>query len=1143
MLKDTRSGRLTLSATDLSNFLGCHHRTALEMGVAAGKFAKPQFDDPQLEALFQRGLDHEAAYVDTLTKSGASRIVRLGDVTDRTTAIDQTIAAMRAGADVIVQAALGDERWYGRPDVLKKVAGSSALGAWSYEVVDTKLARETKAGTVLQLALYSMLLEAAQGSRPTHFFVVTPDETLSYRVDDYAAYFRLLRGELDQFTYETDAEAAEANYPEPVDHCDICPWSGQCDTRRRADDHLSLVAGISRAQRRELEAHEVSTLTLLATMPMRPLPFTPKRGAPESYQRVREQARVQLEARPDKRVFELLEIVKADRVKDPDATDQGLCRLPEPSAGDMFLDLEGDPFAGPASGPPMLRGREYLFGIATNGASGSPEYRAVWAKSADEEKIAFEAIVDRIMRARELHPGMHVYHYAPYESSAFKRLMGHHATREQQIDTLLRSETFVDLYAVVRQGVRAGVERYSIKNIETLYGFERDVNLRDARRHLQAVELAVETNRLGELLPEVLDAVEGYNRDDCVSTLRLRDWLEEQRAVLIAKGIDVPRPEMKPGEPSEPLGERQQKVEGLRMQLLGVDDPARRVLAYLLDWHRREDKAVWWEYFRLLGLSDEDLLDERGAVAGLAFVADVGKEKKSTIQRYGYPPQEMELRRGDELTLKDQKKWGEVVAVDRAARTIDVLVGPSKVGVRPASAFAHSHVRTTILEDAIFAIGEGVINNTVDPLALELLNRRPPKTRVATELHETVLAIQGPPGTGKTYTGGKMICDLVAAGKRVGIAATGHKVIRNLLDAVAHEAASRKMQVRLAHKVGKDDANDDDDAGAPPASVKLVGDNAAALALVQSGEANVLGGTAWLWTRPEFAKSVDVLFIDEAGQMSLANALAITRAASSLVLLGDPQQLDQPQKGTHPDGVGVSALEHILGEHQTMPQERGMFLGETWRFGKAICGFTSEVFYERKLTPKADIGLEQQRLAGGPIEGAGLFAMDVAHEGNRNGSDEEVDVVAQLISKLVAPGSIWIDRDGASHQMTTADILVVSPYNVQVSRLLERLKNDFGAASPEVGTVDKFQGRQAPVVIYSMATSRPDDAPRGLEFLFSLNRLNVATSRAHCASVIVASPLLFAPDCRSPRQMQLANALCRYREMAAPIRLDRAATH
>jgi superfamily I DNA and/or RNA helicase len=248
------------------------------------------------------------------------------------------------------------------------------------------------------------------------------------------------------------------------------------------------------------------------------------------------------------------------------------------------------------------------------------------------------------------------------------------------------------------------------------------------------------------------------------------------------------------------------------------------------------------------------------------------------------------------------------------------------------------------------------------------------------------------------------------------------------------------------------------------------------------------------------------------------------------VLLGDPQQLEQPTKGVHPEGVGVSALQHLLGEHKTMPAGRGVFLPETWRFGSALCRFTSEVFYEGKLRPTHQVDLERQRLAGGPLEGAGLFVCDVAHDGNRNASDEEVEVVARLVERLLAPGSLWVDRAGIAKPMTAADVLVVAPYNAHVSRLADRVP-------VEVGTVDRFQGREAPVVIYSTATSRPEDAPRGMEFLYSLNRLNVATSRALCAAVVVASPRLFEPDCKSPRQMQLANALCRYRELATPLTL------
>lgn len=1105
---------LSLSATDLSNFLACRHRIGLEMAAATGKIRKPRFDDPQLEALFRRGLEHERAHVEALGSDGR-HVVDLSEAPNHELAVERTLAAMHDGADVIVQAALAHGAWQGRPDVLVKVATPSpVLGGWSYEVEDTKLARETRAGAILQLGLYCELLALAQGMRPERFRIVTPIGTQEFRFDEFAAYFRWVRAGLET-TSQGDFEALLAEtYPEPCDHCDVCPWAIRCAERRRQDDHLSLVAGISRLQRRELVEREVHTLQALAELPM-PLGFKPKHGAAKSYEKVREQARLQLESR-GKEIpsFELVEVV----------ADEGLCLLPEPTRGDVFLDLEGAPFAGETG----AGGREYLFGVVTLDAAGKPVYRAIWADSLAAEKRAFEELVDWIGRQRTAHPSAHVYHYAAYEPSALKRLMCRHATRENEIDVLLRAGAFVDLYTVVRQTLRAGIERYSIKNLEPLYGYVREVDLKDARRHLQAMELALETDRFADLEPAVPQAVEGYNRDDCLSTERLRDWLEGQRARLVAQGKRISRPEPGDGAPSEELDERQRRVEALRVRLLDVDQPERRVLAYLLDFHRREDKSGWWEYFRLRDLREEELLDEPAAVAGLRFVDKVAKVRRSEVHRYSYPPQELELRREDGLKLQhDEAQWAEVVAVDRIRCTIDVLVGPSKFTERPTAAFRHKYINARVMEDALFAIGEGVANGDHDPLAEKLLYARTSTSRDVETLSGSVLAIQGPPGSGKTWTGGTMICDLVAAGKKVGITATSHKVIQNLLRSVEHEAKGRRLRVRLAHK---DDPEEDE----PESSVHFTNDNGEALALIESGEIDILGGTAWLWTRPEFAKSVDVLFIDEAGQMSLANALAVTQAAHGLVLLGDPQQLDQPRKGVHPEGIAVSALEHILGpDVKTMPPERGIFLPETRRFGSKICAFTSEVFYEAKLAPSRALDLERQALAGGPIDGAGLFLVEVPHEGNRSASDEEVEVVARLVERLLARGSKWIDAAGNAAQLEPTHILVITPYNAQLARLAERLPERV-----EVGTVDKFQGRQAPVVIYSMATSIPELAPRGMEFLYSLNRLNVATSRAQCAAIVVASPRLFEPECKSPEQMKLASALCRFREMATALAVE-----
>ena len=1145
-------GNLVLSATDLSNFLSCRHRTALEMAAARGKRKRPHFHDPLLEILFKRGLDHEKSYIQSLESAGR-RILDLADVKDPDAAVAQTLDAMRTGADVLVQAALRADRWYGRPDVMLRLGAPSALGGWSYQVADTKLARETRAGTILQLGLYSELVGVAQGRLPKQFYVVTPEPEVpiqTYRVDDYAAYLRLIRAQMQETVAQDDSDVAAANYPEPVDHCDVCPWSSGCSKKRRLDDHLSLVAGMSRLQRRELESRAVSTLSTLAKLPL-PLTFKPNRGSIETYVRVREQARVQFDSRG--KTPPLYELRACE-------VGEGLSRLPEPSPGDVFLDLEGDLFA--AEG-----GREYLFGVVTIQPDGTPVYRSFWAFNEHDERQAFEAVVDLIVHGSQKHETMHVYHYAPYEPSAFKRLMGRYATREQELDKMLRSERFVDLYGVVRQGLRAGVERYSIKNLEVFYGFDRSVPLVDANRALLVMEQALELKCPDTVPMEVRAAVEGYNKDDCVSTLHLRDWLEKLRAELEAAGTAVPRPAPKDGDASEKLDERAQRVAALRERLLsGVpemladqndEQHARWLLAYLLDWHRREDKAGWWEYFRLRDLPEEDLFDEPQAVAGLVHVQRVavvpnvktGKPTGSVIDRYAFPIQEMEIRRRDELKLKEGKKFGDVVDVDRLTLTLDVRKGPKQADNHPTAAFAHSHVPTDVLEEAIFQIGEravaggGVlpVKGQPDAVARSLLMAQSPRlrsgdfvaapdepavdfaVRIAGDLDNTVLAIQGPPGSGKTFTGAEMICALIGSGKKVGVTATSHKVIRNLLDAVGKAAKKAGVSVKCAHRKGDGEGEEAEDAP----TVAALGSNEDALDALQSGEANVLGGTAWLWARPEFAGAVDVLFVDEAGQMALANVLAVSHAAQSVVLLGDPQQLEQPQKGSHPDGVNASALQHVLGEHQTIPSDRGIFLSTTWRLAPSICSFTSELFYERRLESKA--GLEHQRLAGvGEFDGSGLWVVPVDHDGNRNSSTEEVDVVAQLVTRLVTTGARWFDEHGTEHEMTTNDILAVSPYNAQVSRLAERLE----ATGVRVGTVDKFQGQEAPVVIYSMATSRPEDAPRGLEFLYSLNRLNVATSRAKCAAILVASPRLFEPECRTPRQMKLANALCRYRELA-----------
>jgi len=1133
----TDSARIRLSASDLSNHLACHHLTSLDLSVAVGARPAPEWKSPDLWVFQQRGMEHEQAYLVHLEDSGLA-VVNLRDVDSEERAFAETRAAMEKGVAVIAQGTLADGRWFGRSDLLRRVERPSRLGDWGYEVYDCKLARETKAATILQLSLYSELVARIQGVLPDWMYVVPATEDFQveqYRVLDFAAYYRYIRARLEK---ALDREPGRsASYPEPNAHCSMCRWWSECDRRWREDDHLSLVAGITTVQRKQLRSWETTKVEQLARLPL-PLQKRPEHGSKEGYVRVREQARVQVAGRNlNQPLREMLEI----------ADDRGLSRLPEPSPGDVFFDLEGDPFVG-------FGGREYLFGFVTTDERGLTAYEWKWARTAQGEKDAFEWFVDLVMARWDKNPAMHVYHFGSYEPAALKRMMGRYATREDAIDRMLRAGLFVDLHTVFKQAVRASVEEYSLKSAEVFHKFERSVPLDEARQAMRLVEHSLELRRTHDLDEAVGKTVEGYNSDDCFSTRSLRDWLEREREAMEEAGKKITRPAPSEGAPSEAVSERQQRIAVLVADLIkGIpidaerrtpEEAARWLLAHLLDWHRREDKGDWWEYFRLRDLAEEDLFDERSALAGLRFVRRLALDGKLPADRYVFDLQETDVRAGD-VVCKGSEKVGEVVAIDLAERTIDIKKTAKSASSHPTSVFVDVRgPKTETLADSLFRLGTWVKNNGLEGsgthrAARDLLLQRPPRLasaagtlvksgestldagkRIALSLDRSVLPVQGPPGTGKTYTGARMICELIRQGKKIGVTAVSHKVIRNMLNAVLDAAQEVGLQrVSCWQKVSEKPKED------LPAGITATTDNGKALAALSGGSAQVLAGTAWLWSREDFLEAVDVLVVDEAGQMALANVLAVAQAAKSVILLGDPQQLDQPLRGSHPEGAEKSALEHLLAGAKTIPANKGLFLEKTWRLHPKICEFTSEVFYEGRLESRD--GLERQRIEGHPWVGAaGLWFVPVKHEGNQNASPEEVERIVALVEGLLRPEVIWVDAQDNRRALQLEDILIVAPYNAQVSDLSSRLRK------ARVGTVDKFQGQEAPVVIYSLTTSSPEDAPRGMEFLYSLNRLNVATSRARAVVIVVGSPRLLEPDCHSPRQMQLANALCRFAELA-----------
>jgi predicted RecB family nuclease len=1128
-------GQLVFSASDLVGDLACGHLTTLAREAAFGERRFPFRDDPQLDLIRRRGGELEERLLSSFRGEGR-RVLAL-PVAPRTTlaalrqAEAETLAAMQDGVDVIAQATFFDGRWHGRADFLLRVDRPSVLGAWSYEVADAKLAREVRAAAVLQLCVYSERLATLQGVWPESQHVVTGDgRRHAYRCAEVQAYYRAARARFETRMTATPA----ATYPEPVEHCRVCSWYPVCAEQRRSDDHLCRVAGMSRRHTSRFVDAGITTLTRLGRRD--PDAAVPGIGA-GARERLTRQARLQLAQYADGRIrYEWL-----DR---PEPEEFGLAHLPAPSPLDVFLDIEADPWI-------VDGGIEYLLGVVTE-VDGEPEYVPIWAHTREQEKEAFDRLMGLLMDRLARDPHLHVYHYGAYEDTALKRLASRHAIRQDDLDRLLRGDVLVDLHRVLVRSMRVSEESYSLKKIERLYQAAREGPVTHPGFALVQYERWVETSD-----ETLLADLQAYNRDDGLSIWRLRAWLEARRREWEEKTESpLARPASKDGAASEDV-ERIDAEIAARVALLtdGVpadaeqrtdEQQARWLLAQLLDWHRREEKPQWWLHFDHLEKSPEELFESTDALVDLRFVDVVGTRKSSSIVRYSYDTaQEHTFKVGDSPYERPSGKGaGEIVRVDRVAGTIDIVRGPSKSDLAPEALVPAPPINTRPLRDGIQRVADAVLVNGIDGggpyrAARDLLLRRPPclhdarlpitrvydtpldvAVRAATSLNDTYLPVQGPPGTGKTYTGARMILELVRAGSRVGITASAHDAITNMLKAVCEAADEADLPLRIVQKA-------DGDVACPHASVTVAARNEEVVEGLTRGTFQIAAGTAWLFARKEMETRLDVLFVDEAGQMSLANVVAMGGAARSIVLLGDPNQLPQVTQGTHPEGAAVSALEHVLGERKTIPPEQGLFLEETWRMHPSVCRYISDAFYDGRLSPHASTAA--QALAAGGFEN-GVRLVPVEHEACSVRSEAEAERVADIVEELL--GGHWTDASGATRRLTLRDIMIVAPYNAQVAEITRTVRARV-AGVPRVGTVDRFQGQEAPVALYSMTTSTPEDAPRQMEFLYSSHRLNVALSRARGLAILVVNPRLLEARCRTVEQMRLMNAFCRLQEIAA----------
>ncbi|KIA82613.1 recombinase RecB [Kaistella solincola] len=1111
-----QKGKIIFSASDLANHIHCKHLTNLNHHAVTGVLEKSFTSNRSLILLRERGEEFEQAILSEY-ENGGKTVFKVDK--DPAVAYKQTVAAMKSGYDFIYQARLSTQKWQGWADFLRKVEAPSNLGDWSYEVIDTKLSSNTRAGAILQIALYSEIIGEIQGRLPEYMYVKNPDEELEYRVNDYISYLRLIKKRLNAAT-----QVPLETYPEPCSHCDICDWWEHCNKIRRNDDHLSFIAGMGSSQIKEVKSQGIHTLEAMAAVAL-PLPFKPKKGSKETFTKLREQARLQEHSRTvQKPVYEILE-------RKPNT---GFFTLPKPSKGDIYLDFEGDPLVEPT-------GLEYLFGWVFQ-----DQYFHMWVHNMEQEKDALIQFIDFVFEKKETYPDLHIYHFASYESAALKRMMGKYAVKENEIDILLRTQKFVDLHRVLKQSIRAGVERYSLKDLEAYHGFVRQIDLRTVSGFKADLEFFLESGNTAAITVEMSNAVLQYNQDDCFSTKNLHLWLERERQKLVDAGEEIERPVPREGEEPEHITAHLERIQPIYDALLenvpvdfterSAEQQAKYILAHMLDWYRREEKSIWWEHYRLMEADEEELLDEKAALTFLEFTGKRMADKKSFIDEYKFPSQEYDLKTNKDVKIQGYKTKIKIIDINENDNLIYLRKGPSISEIHPVTVYKDEYIDSKKKQAQIINIAEWFVENGFEgrnnsyAATRDLLLNSFPRTKKNIEDHEDLLtkgvqwasvldnsylAIQGPPGSGKSFTGSHMILDLIKKGHKIGITAMSHKVIINLLKKVKEVAEKENFSVKILYKGdGNEESNEiyeiENDIHKVGSKIK---------------DYQVVAGTSFMWSDNVFTKSLDYLFIDEAGQFALIDTVVVSHAAKNLVLLGDHQQLKQPIKGVHPEGTEVSALEHLLQEHKTIPENKGLFLDKTWRMHPNICEFDSEMFYEAKLFSVEK--MKHQRIEGNTIfEGSGLFYKTVEHEGNTNQSLEEIGVIEAIVKDLTKGDVFWYDQENERHLLKAKDIKIISPYNSNVYELQKKLP-EF-----EIGTVDRFQGQEAPVVIYSMASSSPEDAPRGMEFLYSSNRFNVAVSRARATFILVGNPRLFEPDCQSPNQMKLANPFCRYLEVA-----------
>ena len=1106
--------RVVYSASDLAAAARCEYALLRDFDAKLGRGPAVTVEDELLARTAALGNEHERRRLDRFRDQFGDAVAVIGrpayTLAGLTAAAEATQRAIVNRAPVVYQAAMFDGRFVGFADFLLR-------DGEQYRVADTKLARSTKVTALLQLAAYAdALARSGVPVAPEAELELGDGTVVRYRVGDLVPVYRSQRALLQRLVDDHYAAGTAVRWDdEGVRACFRCP---QCTEQLRATDDLLLVAGMRVRQRDKLLGVGITTIAELADR-NGPVPDL----APSALARLTAQARLQVRQRKTG--------VPQYEIADP----QPLALLPEPDPGDLFFDFEGDPLW-TADGREW--GLEYLFGVLEAGPAGV--FRPLWAHDRVDERQALQDFLAMVAKRRKRHPNLHIYHYAPYEKTALLRLAGRYGVGEDDVDDLLRNGVLVDLYPLVRKSIRVGADSFGLKALEPLYmGTElRAGEVTTATDSINSYARYCELRAAGRFdeAATALKEIEDYNHYDCRSTRELRNWLMMRAWEAGVTPVGAQRfPE---GGTIEDHDQLATTLSAFTADGTAGDrtpeQTAVALVAAARGYHRREDKPFWWAHFDRLNYPVDEWADNTDVfVVGDASVtvdwhtpARARKPQRRVLLKG-------ELARGDLMTNMfalyeppapagmtdnpDRRAAGhaEVVQADDPSLPTEVVIleradrDGNIFHQLPFALTPGPPVSTTALRDSIEATAAAVaagLPQLPDTALVDILLRRPPRTRsgaplprstdavidittAVLDLDSSYLAVHGPPGTGKTHTAAQVITQLATDHAwRIGVVAQSHATVENLLECVIDAGLDPGRVAKKRH-----DHNS-------PRWREIDGSEYATFVADTAG--CVIGGTAWDFANANRVPpgSLDLLVIDEAGQFCLANTVAVAPAAANLLLLGDPQQLPQVSRGTHPEPVDMSALEWLVDGDRTLPEERGYFLDRSYRMHPAVCAAVSALSYEGRLHSHTECTAARHLDGYQP----GVHVLSVDHHDNSIESPEEADAIAAEIKQLL--GSTWTDEHGA-RPLAACDVLVLAPYNAQVALVRQRLASA-GIGGVRVGTVDKFQGGQAPVVFISMTASSVDVVPRGISFLLNRNRLNVAISRAQYAAVIVRSEML-----------------------------------